>query len=323
LGFAWIVQRLDLAELQATIVGTNPLFLAMVPIAILSEQLVRAWKWRQILHSLRSIGTLRLFGAIMAGYLANLLVPLGLSPLVRSWLVARLEALTMSAVLASVAIDRLIDGVVFAGLVLLVVVFAVFPDPDGDIRLGLVVGAAGSLGAITAALVLLWHHKRASAQGLGWVLRAADRLPRRFVARARALAISFADGIVWPAKPWRGAAIFGASVLMKLIAASHFLWAGLAFGVRLDPFAYLVLLAILGFIVILAHLARVPGGFIVGAVFALGLFGVGEERAVAMVTVVVASSLLAIGVAGAFTLWRHGIALGELTSRRVPSDGPA
>ena len=321
--FAWTFALLDYGRLGALLADADLRYLALLPLAIVAEQLVRAWKWRQLLHPLRPIDTLRLFGAIMAGYLANLLVPLGLSPLVRSWLVARPEALAMSAVLASVAIDRLIDGIVFAGLVLLVVVFAVFPDPGSEIRLGLVVGATGSLGAITAALVLLWHHKRATAQGLGWVLRAADRLPRRFVARARALALSFAEGIVWPAEAWRRAAIVAASFLIKLIAASHFLWAGLAFGVRLDPFAYLVLLAILGFIVVLAHLARVPGGFIVGAVFALGLFGVGDERAVAMVTLVVASTVFAIGVVGAFTLWRHGIALDELTTRAVPSNGPA
>lgn len=320
---AWIFARLDYGHLGALLADADLRYLALVPLAIITEQLVGAWKWRQILHPLRSIATPRLFGAIMAGYLANLLVPLGLSPLVRSWLVARLEGLTMSAVLASVAIDRLIDGIVFAALVLFVVLFAAVPDPDGKIRLGLIVGATGSLGAIIVALVLLWRHKHAAAQELGWVLRVAGWLPRRFGARARALALSFADGIVWPAEPWRRAAIVAASVLIKLIAASHFLWAGLAFGVRLDPFAYLVLLAILGFVVILAHLARVPGGFIVGAVFALGLFGVGEERAVAMVTVVVASSLLAIGVVGAFTLWRHGIALGELATRAVPSDGRA
>ena len=319
---AWIFARLDYDHLGALLAGADPRYIALVPLAIITEQLVRAWKWRQILHPLRAIATMRLFGAIMAGYLANILVPLGLSPLVRSWLVAHLEGLTMSAVLASVAIDRLIDGIVFAGLVLLVVVFAVFPDPDGEIRLGLVVGAAGSLGAIATALVLLWHHKRASAQGLGWVLRATDQLPHCFAGRARALALSFADGIVWPGEPWRRGAIVVASVLIKLIAASHFLWAGLAFGVRLDPFAYLVLLAILGFIVILTHLARVPGGFIIGAVFALGLFGVGEEHAVAMVTIVIASTLLVIGAVGALTLWRHGIALGAFTSRRVPSDGP-
>lgn len=319
----WIAAGLDYGQLRAVLADAEPHYLVMVPLAVVAEQLVRAWKWRQILHPLRSIGTLRLFGAIMAGYLANLLVPLGLSPLVRSWLVARLEALRMSAMLASVAIDRLIDGIVFAGLVLFVVVFAAFPDPGGEIRLGLVLGAVGSLGAIVAALVLLWRHKRTAAQGLGWVLRVADRLPRRFAPRARALALTFAEGIVWPAEAWRRIAVIGASILIKLIAASHFLWAGLAFGVLLPPIAYLVLLAILGFIVILAHVARVPGGFIIGAVFALGLFGVGEEQAVAMVALVVASSMAAIGVVGAVTLWRHGIALGELTARQVPDDGPA
>src|SRR3546814_6813817 len=61
-------------------------------------------------------------------------------------------------------------------------------DWSSDVCSSDLVGAAGSLGAITAALVLLWRHKRASAQGLGWVLRATERLPRRFETRARALA---------------------------------------------------------------------------------------------------------------------------------------
>lgn len=53
----------------------------------------------------------------MAGYLTGLLVPFGFSTLVRAWLVARREHLTTSGVLASVALDRLTDGLVFAFLV--------------------------------------------------------------------------------------------------------------------------------------------------------------------------------------------------------------
>lgn len=320
LGLGWILRRLDLADLEASIVGADWRFLALLPLAILAEQLVRAWKWHQILHPLRPIGTLQLFGAIMAGYLANLLVPFGASPLVRSWLVARLERLTLSAVLASVAIDRLIDGIVFAGLVLFVVAFAAFPDARGEIRFWLAAAALGSLGAIVAALALFWHHKRAATQS--WVLRAAARLPRRLAARARALALSFAEGILWPTARWRGGAIVAASLLIKALAASNFLWAGLAFHVRFAPFAYLVLLAILGFIVVLETVARIPGGVILGSVFALGLFGVSEARALAMVTVVVASSLLAIGSVGAFTLWRYGLALSELKVQGMSGDNP-
>lgn len=320
---AWILSQVDYVQLRAILAAADARYAAYTLLAVVVEHLVRAWKWRQILQPLRSVGTLRLFGASMAGHLANLLVPFGLSPLVRSWLVARLEALTMSAVLASVTIDRLIDGIVFAALVLFVVIFAAFPDPDGEVRVGLVVGATGSLGAMVIALALLWHHKRATAQGSGRILRAMDRLPHRFAARGRLLALAFAEGIVWPVEPWRRAAVVAASLLTKLIAASYFLWAGLAFGVLLTPVSYLVLLAILGFIHILVHLARIPGGFLIGAVFALGLFGIGETHALAMATVVVASNMLAIGVVGVFVLWRHGIAWDALRIRRVPNNGPA
>lgn len=202
-------------------------------------------------------------------------------------------------------------------------VFVAFPDPDGSIRLALVLSSIVSAALVAGTLLLLWRHKRVSAEGAGWALRAAGWLPERFVERARTQMLSFADGVVWPQKAGWGAMIVAASIGMKLLAASHFLWAGLAFGVVLTPIAYLVLLAILGFLAVLTHAARIPGGFIVGAVFALELFGVGKEAAFAMVAVVFGSSLLTVGVVGGFVLWRHCIALGELKAQRSHADGTA
>lgn len=290
----------------------NGVFLLLVPIAIAAEQLVRAWKWRQILHPLRAVPTLRLFGAIMVGYLGNLLIPFGVSPIVRSWLIARLEALKFSAVLASVAIDRLIDGVVFTALVAAVLAYAAFPDPRGDIRLGLVIGGIGSFALFALLLVLLARYKRDVEDAGSRIMRLAGRLPVRVAERARALLRSFAQGIVWPNEPWRRVAVVLASVVIKLIAATHFLWAGLAFGVVLRPVEYLFLIVFLGFIVILTHFARIAGGFIMGAVFALGLFGIEAEQAVAMTLVVQVASLATVAGIGAFALWRHGFTLGDL-----------
>ena len=83
------------------------------------------------------------------------------------------------------------------------------------------------------------------------------------------------------------------------------------------------MLAILGFIVILAHTARVPAGFVVGAVFSLGLFGVGNAAAFAMVTVVMAANILAVAVFGGWGLWAHGVGLGDLGRRKIAHDaGP-
>ncbi len=57
-------------------------------------------------------------------------------------------------------------------------------------------------------------------------------------------------------------------------------------------------------------------GFIVGTIFALGLFGVHEEQALAMVLVVQISSLLSVAAIGAFTLWRMDVASGQLQDRQ-------
>ncbi len=313
LALGWVSWRIDYERLRSVVIEGDIGFLLLVPLAIAAEQLVRAWKWRQLLHVIRPIGTLRLFGAIMAGYLANILIPLGVSPFVRSWLVARLEALRMSAVLATVAIDRLVDGVVFTGFVAIALIFTAFPDPTGDIRLGLTVGGVGSLTVFVLLLVGLAGFKARATRPDGWTMRLIDRLPARVRGSVGRFAGSFAEGVVWPREAWRGGGIVLASVVIKLIAVTHLLWAGLAFGVVLRPADYVLLIVLLGFLIILTRFARIPGGFFFGAIFALGeLFGVADEEALAMVLTVQFSTLICITGIGAFALWREGVAFGDL-----------
>ncbi len=317
----WIFGRVDYARIEDVVLQADVAILMLVPTAIAGEQLVRAWKWRQLLLVIRPIPTFRLFGAIMAGYFANLLVPLGISPFVRAWLIARLHALPMSTVLATVAIDRLVDGMVFVAFIPVPLLFAAFPDPTGGIRLGLLVAGGGSAALFAGLLFAFARYKRQVARPESWLRRLTDRLPARFSGSAQRLALSFAAGVVWPHEAWRGLGIVLASVVIKLIALTHILWAGLAFGVVLRPADYVFLLVFLGFLIILTRFARIPGGFFVGAIFALDLLGVPEEQALAMVLVVQFSSMLAISCLGAVALWRNGITLDELRLAQGDTQG--
>ena len=308
----WVLWRVDYDRLQDIIIQANVGFLLLVPLTIAAEQWVRAWKWRQLLFGIRPIGTLRLFGAIMAGYFANLLIPLGVSPIVRSWLVARSEKLRMGTILATAAIDRLVDGVVFSGFVAFALGFAVFPDPGGNIRLGLIVGGIGGLVLFVLLLFVLARWKRRADYPRGWTTRLGARLPARIAGPIKGFLQSFTEGIVWPGEIWRGAGIVIASIGIKLIAMTHFLLAGLAFGVVLRPTDYVFLVVFLGFLIILTRLARIPGGFLVGGVFALDLLGVAEEQGLAMVLLVHFASLITVSTIGAFALWRSGVAIDDL-----------
>ncbi len=307
----YMLWRLDIARLGVVLAQADPVYLAIAPLAILAEQWLRAWKWRQLLHDLKPVPTLRLLGAIMGGYLVGMLAPV--SPLVRAWLIARRERLTFATVLASVTVDRLVDGIVFTVFVAAALMLVVVPGGDSSgIRDGLLVAAVGSAALLAGAVFALSRLKRDANDEAGVVEAWLARLPARWAQRSVAFVERFAHGILWPRTRWRRAAVVLSSAVMKLVAASHLLWAGLAFGVLLEPAVYLFLIVLLGFIVVVAHFARIPGGFILGAVFALGLFGVDPEPALAMALVVEVASLATVAVLGAVALMRSGVSLDEL-----------
>jgi len=94
---------------------------------------------------------------------------------------------------------------------------------------------------------------------------------------------------------------------MKLVSATHFVWAGLAVGVVLNVLDYFFLMVFAGFALILTRFVRVPGGFVIGSGFALKLLGVPDEQALAMTLFNhVLSFVLVVGFWLVF-LWRSGI----------------
>ncbi len=80
----WLYGDLDFERFLSAVAGASWGWLFVLAVAILLEQLTRGWKWRQILFDLKPVSSFRLCGATLAGYGLAILVPLGISPLVRS-----------------------------------------------------------------------------------------------------------------------------------------------------------------------------------------------------------------------------------------------
>lgn len=318
----WLYQDLNFARFAAELARANPAWLLALGTTILAEQLLRGWKWRQILHDLKPISCWRLFGAILAGYGAAILVPLGISPLVRSWLVARLENLRFAAVLATAAIERFVDGVVFAIIMGAVAVAATIPDFGGNLQVGL--GAAGTLNLIlfSGLLWIMFKGRAPLSHPEAKISRLVDWVAAKGGTRLADLRSAIADGIVWPHERPRQVGIVAASFAMKAVAATHFLWSGLAVGVTLRFFDYLLLLVFAGFAHVLAHLVRIPGGFVIGSGFALKVLGVADEPALAMIMFnQVTSILLMVGV-GLVVLWRSGVEIRAIPHTARKADEP-
>jgi hypothetical protein len=309
LALAWTLHDLDYHRFLGVVASADPIYLLLVPIAVIGEQWARALTWRQVLHALKPIGTAALFGTVMASYFANLIVP-GISSLVRAWLAARREGLKGTAVLATVAIERLIGGAVVAVLAPVTLLMIELPDPPGLTQHALIAAAALSFALFLILLCTLAGYRAMSRAG--WLGRIVRWLPNRPGALVGALALAFAEGIVWPRERARRCKLVLASVAMKLIAATQLMWAGLAFGVHLPVADYLFLLAFLSLLHAFSISARMLGGFTVGAVIALDLFQVPKEQALAMALVVQAGNLLTVAGLGGLGLWLQGVGLGDL-----------
>ena len=305
----WLYRDLDVGKFYRLLIEADGVWLLVLAAAIPVEQFLRAWKWRQILFDLKTVSSLRLFGAVLAGYGVGLVVPLGISPLVRSWLIARLESLRLAAVLMTTAIERFIDGIVFALFAGYVAFAGAVPEIEGDVRTGLMMVGGLNLALFAGLLCLLFFGRPLLAcprSRIGWLV---DKLASFGGRRFEGLRHAIRDGIVWPRERLRQLGAVAASVAMKLVSCTYFLWAGLAVGILLSPNDYVFLMVFTGFALVLARFIRVPGGFMIGSGFALRLLGVPDEQALAMVlfvnTVVVA---LMVGP-GLLFLWRSGIDL--------------
>jgi hypothetical protein len=310
--FAWIFSRIDYAAFFSALANASGGFVALVPAAILFEQWVGAAKWRLLLAGLGGARLSRVFAANMAAFLAGYLVPVAGSPIVRSWLVARCEGLPFASVLATIAVDRLVDGAAFLGFAVAAIVFIGMPQGEESLRTGAAAAAAG-LAAILAALVALLavFRRTVSAGGTG-VRRLVMWVPIRWRERAHAILAALAAGTAWPRSPARAAAIVLLALCVKALAVTHLLWAGLALGVWLGIAQYVLLMVLIGLVHGMARYVRIPGGFLLAATFLLELLGVDRERALAMALIVQVSAIVSINAAGAAALAWFGAELREL-----------
>jgi len=292
-------------------------WIVVLALAILIEQLIQGWKWRQLLYDLKPISSLRLTGAFLAGYCANCFVPLGVSPLVRSWLVARLESLKMSSILVTTTISRFIDGVVFGLLAVVLALAGQFPKVEGDLKAGIAAAGLLNLAIFSIALWVLFYSRRTFTNNNSIVSRMVDKLAVKSRGVLDDLRNGLVDGINWPNQIARQLGIVAASVAMKFVSTTHFLWAGLAVGIVLSPMDYLFVMVFAGFALVLARFIRVPGGFVIGSGFALKLQGVPDETAIAMILLNhVMAIVLVVGI-GAFVLWHGGVSIRMLDRQEL------
>ena len=329
-----LVYQVDLGEIRSALRDANYLFVVPAVALYFVAVYFRAVRWRFLLSPLRLIPVSRLYPVIVIGYMANNLLPARLGELVRSYYLARREQFNTSSALATVAVERVYDGVTllafaaFAGPVLLALGW--FSSSSDTSRTTWLVLAGVTVALFCGALLFLTSLVVIPrfVELVDWSTRI---VPVRFRSNVQELLQTFVQGLRILGSPRQHLMLFLFSVPVWLFECATYFLIGYSFGIDQIFGSVWVLILVILLLTATSNLATsLPtaiggiGPFEVVATQTLLALGVGASLAAAYAGFVHLVALwLPVTVAGLVLAWKQNLSIKQLIkARRSPDSEP-
>lgn len=315
----WTLHDVSLSALGGHLAAARwPLFLSAAALVIVTHGL-RAVRWKCTLQpDGRILPVASLFYATAVGTMANNLLPARAGELVRSYAARSLTAAPFSTALASLVVERVMDGIAILALLLVGLVAGDLASAAtvGPLTLAsLVWGISVVFGLVLAAALAIVAYPEqilrvASLTILRWI-------PEPLAIRTARILRQFVAGLDALRSGHRTAAILLWSLAIWSINAMA-VWLGLAaFGIDVPWTAPLLVQAVIALGVALPSSPGFFGPFEAASRAALALFGVEATRAAAFaVPFHVGVYFVPIVALGLWSLWRTGLDPDLLRVRR-------
>jgi len=308
-----VLRQVDFAQLWLLVQGLNPVYPLAVSAVLFFSFWIRGWRWALLLGPVGRPGQGGLYLANLVGFGANNLLPARLGELVRALACRRFTGIAATSALATVVLERVLDGMVLLG-VLFWAVMSLEPGAQaGAFTVEALKGAGWTLLAVylgvVALLAGLWRWP-------GTTVRLVGGLARR-VAPSRAHKVedslmSFHQGLAAVSRGGSLAAVVGYSLLLWAVFSLNFMVFLPAVG--LEPSMRLALFVMAGGA--LGTLVPAGPGYVgtmqLAVAWALMLAGAPEQKAMAYGLLIWAAHYLPITAAGLAVIWIKGLSLKNL-----------
>ena len=269
---------------------------------------LRALRWGLLLPP-GSASTGTLLRALLVGFTVNNLLPARLGEAARAFLLKQWANVPIGVTIASVVVERILDGLALAALLLLAI--ALLPSaPSYLLAVGLMVGGAFAAGALLLAAVA-WKPTT--------VVRAMQIMTRPCPPRGRELAERIALGFVDGLALVRGWRLLGQLTIVSLVAwlCETGVFYVLMFGFDIPAWPALAILggSAANFATLIPSSPGYVGtfdGVLVKVIADVVGPAVVYEEVVAYALVVRALLFLPVTVAGLVVLWRANLSFGEI-----------
>src|SRR5215471_10352639 len=200
-GLIWVLRDFHPGQLREMIANLDWRWAAPAVVCDMMSYVCQGARWRLLLRPVGDLTTLRATQAIYAGLFTSEILPMRLGELVRAYLASRWTAAKFVAVIPSMVVERLFDGMWLAAGIGMTAVFA--PLPKNLIRAAdaLGVGVILAAGALCYFVLRPPNAKRFGAGPLRFVSSLLETLSGGLqgMARTREFYLSLAVSLLPPA----------------------------------------------------------------------------------------------------------------------------
>lgn len=270
---------------------------------------VRAVRWRLLFFPQRGLNIVTLFHVINISFLINNVVPARAGDIVRAGLITTREPVSGSRALATIVVERLLDGITV--VLLLVLVLPLFPVPAQVVRISQVAGV--SFVGLGIGLIVLSTQR---ARSVRWAEAVFERVPRIDGGRWAGRVGNLVDGLQALRSPLAMGQAGVWSAVVWLLSALAYYCVLQAFDLGLSMAAGIFILATTTLVLIVPSTPGYVGVFDYAAVLVLSVFGVERNLALSCALVLHATTYLTFSGAGLISLLRESLSLSALIGER-------
>ncbi len=310
----WALRDVSLAEIWHQIRGVDPVWLTVTIVLATATFPLRTIRWRYLLRlEGEALPLVPLWHATAIGFMANNLLPARAGEVARAYAARRLTGVRFSTAVASIAVERVLDGIVLVAL-LMVATWA------GGFAAGTAVGAV-TIGGVVRGASILFGGLLLLALGvvhfpdlaLSMVRRLTGLLlPATWSERVVAIFAGLVQGLEALRRPTHFLVVIFWSFVVWLTAAASFWAAFNAFGVDVPWPAALMTQALVAFGVAIPSSPGFFGPFEALVRVSLGLYGIPASLAVSLAVGYHIGTFAPITLLGIWSLSRAHLHLADL-----------
>ncbi len=272
---------------------------------LLANLIVRAVRWRVLLTPVCRLPLFDVFAYSEIGYMANNLLPLRAGEFIRAILIGHRHSVSKSAVLATIAVERVLDILSLLAFVLLVALFMPMPQV---VRRSILVAEIVAI----LAVATLWVVSRLEKRTERLLDRISVFIPRLLRARVVNIVVAFARGLQSLRSGQRMLSLIAISLLAWVLVLFEILFILDAFDLALPWYAGTFTIVVLNLGIAIPSSPGFVGVAHYLIVLALSFFAVSQTEALGVALVTHGLGFVLNVVLGLAFLWRENIAFRQL-----------